>query len=450
MYSPASLIRHKDSYFIALISLLLPAWNIPHTMGVRYLISLSILIGCMFIYKKFSFLGMKLLIPAVIWIIYLIAFPLLIADDRWIALSSFKSEWSKSIIFIIVGLVTGYTLRNTKYELALLFGVASAIPLVIHLIAISNEFFITGNFPWGSWGIHKHHADLGYTAIHTVALTTAYLLYKKINISKVAICLIVLSIAIVSPFIAKSRAGIFFSFFTFATVVIFYLYNNQSTNKKHLLTGSALLITGLISLIIISKTIDPSRWDGFADRITIGLTGDTIEINCQGVEVLKKHYVSQGKTLSPETEIIINSVDQGDGSRTVTARAGLALLEIYPWGVDGSKYSYQRAISSICPEPKIHMSHTHNAWIDTALAIGILGAIIYLGLLIFYAQYAIRSSKTNNVSIKMWSCILFSLCFVWGIRGLTDSVQRDQMLEMQSFLIFFALGRIIGLKKCAA
>jgi O-antigen ligase len=113
-------------------------------------------------------------------------------------------------------------------------------------------------------------------------------------------------------------------------------------------------------------------------------------------------------------------------------------------GIDQSKKAYQIAITEFCgTNPKIFISHTHDAWIDTSLAIGIPGALLLLLVLIRYAQIGYHHLKENLPS-SPYGLALFSSASVWILRGFLDSTMRDQMLEMQAFIFALLLGLIIS------
>jgi O-antigen ligase len=84
------------------------------------------------------------------------------------------------------------------------------------------------------------------------------------------------------------------------------------------------------------------------------------------------------------------------------------------------------------------MSHTHNAWIDTALAIGIPGAILLLLVMLNYAFYGYQLNQQQKAINPFAFALLISAC-VWILRGALDSTLRDQMLEMQAFTLAFLL-----------
>jgi O-antigen ligase len=113
-------------------------------------------------------------------------------------------------------------------------------------------------------------------------------------------------------------------------------------------------------------------------------------------------------------------------------------------GINGSKQAYQTAITQFCQQPPaILISHTHNGWIDTALAIGIPGAIILLIVMLNYAAQGFRMFQEEGRA-NPFAIALFVSAVVWVLRGILDSTLRDHTLEMQAFT--FALLLVLAIQ----
>jgi hypothetical protein len=59
-------------------------------------------------------------------------------------------------------------------------------------------------------------------------------------------------------------------------------------------------------------------------------------------------------------------------------------------------------------------------------------------VLLNYGYKAYVALKKFGVENE-WALVLFALTVFWLVRGFTDSVYRDHMLEMQGFMLSFAL-----------
>ena len=87
------------------------------------------------------------------------------------------------------------------------------------------------------------------------------------------------------------------------------------------------------------------------------------------------------------------------------------------------------------------MSHTHNGWLDTALSLGWIGAVLYLAVLGYFLRMGIARLR-QTAPLNEWVLVLIALSLYWILRGFTDSIFRDHMLEMQGFMLFYAAGAL--------
>jgi hypothetical protein len=189
---------------------------------------------------------------------------------------------------------------------------------------------------------------------------------------------------------------------------------------------------------------NPDRWGGSISRAIAGLQGDANSVFCNGTESLRNDYQSKGIPITPQIELEFSTINDGDGARVMVARSGLLLMAENPMGINGSKEAYQIAINRFCGKaPAISISHAHNGWIDTALAIVIPGALLLLIVIINYGAQGFRLSRGSE-PFNALGLALFASSFIWSLRALLDSTQRDQMLEMQAFIFPFLLALAIS------
>lgn len=440
--------KSPENIVATLIVLLIPFWNIPHTIAIRYYLALILLVTVLYLKPNWKQLRQFIWLPA-IWAGYILIYTFILAEDFQIALKGFRGEWLKSILFMIIGLGAGLILSKCRNQarLFLAFGLASLFPILTHIFLFINKAIATQSVPFGYWGLHEHHADLGYTGIQAITFLTIFFISFARDILLRFLIGLSISISLLSPVLARSRAGVIFSAFALLLNVIFsikLLTSIQLCLIKKIVAIFILLIIGLS--FGLSRSVDSDRWSGITDRLLIGFQGNPIEVNCFGSQKIEEELKNNGIQITEKIKATIDSVAAGDGSRTMTARAGIVLIKEFPMGMSGSKDAYAAAIRTKCVEPKITMDHTHNGWIDTALSIGIPGAVIYLALMMLFLKFAYQHLNNENKFINAWAIALLSLTILWSLRAVFDSVQRDQMLEIQSFFLPFAMACIIGLK----
>jgi hypothetical protein len=436
---------HKSLFFLSLF-VLIPLWNIPHTIAGRYICE-AILLLTTISYKpnwNLFFRNIKILL---VFFIYLFIQLIFFSKNFSIAFSNFRGEWMHFILFSIIGAGVGLTLGKMNVSKILLYlGIAFSIPLYIHIILFSYKGLSDGAVPWGYWGISEIHGDFGYPALEAGILIFTFYLYQATEKSERYIAIGLLGLCILSPLLATSRGG---TGFTIAGLLFVFfcrlLIGNQSKttfSKKlvYLLTALFLML-GVYKVGMISS---PDRWGGIISRLSIGLQGNPSETYCNGIEALKAALTEKGIIITPEVQKGLDSVNDGDGARMMAARSGSMLVLQNPMGINQSKQAYQQAIATFCGySPKIFIAHAHNAWIDTALAIGIPGAILLLLVLLQYGRLGYRALKENSTATAYGAALLAS-SIMWILRGLLDSTMRDQMLEMQAFIFALLLGLILS------
>jgi hypothetical protein len=438
-------------FFIAL-SLMLPLWNIPGTIAIRYFCALSILF--VVIVSKVNwkcFFYNNQAIPLLF--LYLLIQLFFFSTDFDQALHNFKSEWLKFILFSIAGIGSGYFVQNIRTpKLILYLGFLFAIPLIIHLFLCIIYGISIGKVPMGYWGINKTHGDLAYTSLQAVIFIAVYWFFQsKTPLDKI-LSFILLSTCLISPLIASSRGGTFFVFISILTVLGISSLTHQKSqwSMKHLIVSILGLSIMILGVCKIAQSLDPHRWEGTLSRLEMGFKGDALKINCDGIEVLQNSLKIEGTELTPQTLRILESIKDGDGARVMAARSALHLITENPMGINQSRLGYEIALEKYCGyKPKIMLLNSHNGWLDTALAIGVIGAILYLLVYLNFLRFGLKTSFGPHKELVPYGVALFSLGFMWMVRSIFDSAQRDQMLEMQAFTLCLLSSYILFFKKTA-
>lgn len=439
MYIPNH--RFKDAVFYIALLGLIAIWYIPHTIAARYFFEyllLLLLISTRLNWKLFIDKTRILLI----FIAYLglqIAF---FSTDVKVALSSFKSEWMHFILFSIIGAGAGLYVSQQKHKNILFYlGLAFSVPLLIHLVLFSIKAIQDGAIPWQYWGINALHGELGYTALQASIFFTVFLLFQSETLFQKIVSSMMLLVCILSPLFALSRGGVAFVIASmFFTIAAYFVLNRKlSTVGKKEIIAAIIAIFSIGILIKVGISADPNRWGGTFSRALIGFHGNPTDVFCNGIEELSDSLKAEGIEITPQIEWALARVVDGEGTRVMVARAGLQFVSDYPLGINGSRQAYQTAIKKQCgKEPAIFVSHAHNAWIDTSLAIGIPGAILLLLVMLNYVYCGLKIVRKNN-GVNAFALALVITAGIWIVRGLIDSTLRDQMLEMQAFTLAFLL-----------
>lgn len=441
------LTRVHKFFFITSLALLIPIWNIPHTITGRYICEAILLITVSLYKPQWSLFFQKNKV-LLIFFAYLIAQLIFFSHNFTIAFSNFRAEWMHFILFSLIGSGVGLILgRENSKSTLLYFGIAFSFPLYIHLILSLIRGIAIGSIPWSYWGINEIHGDLGYTALQAIIFLIGSFLYEAKTKTQRIITIALALVCVASPLLAESRGGVGFTLFA-----IIFMLATHTLMKSRLRLFSLKNILGFccISLIVlgvykIGITTQPERWGGTFSRLLLGFQGNPTDVYCQGIGSLESELQSKGQQITPSIQKGLNSIVDGDGGRVMAMRSGISLIPSHLMGINQSKQAYQQAISQQCNgTPKIFISHTHNAWVDTSLAIGLPGTILLILALMQYARSGYQALRINADSISAYGATLFTNASVWLLRGGLDSTMRDQMMEMQAFTMAMLLGLIIA------
>lgn len=402
------------------------------TIALRNVALLALLVSLAW---QFSNIRSELWIglPVLLWAVYLFLFPL-IAEDHLMAWQSLGDQWSRGLLAMLAGAGVAALLSRRMSSMVFFLGVVSAVPILAHLVLFAWKAWATGSIPWGYWGRETHHADLGYAAGQTVILMAAAIVATDRKFRFWAIAFIVA--ALLSTALARSRAGLAFSVLGLFLVFVPAYLAQASRHRRHVLAGSAVLLF-VVSALTAFAVKDDSRWRDMTKQLVAGFLGNAIQIECEGTASIKSEIVSMYGA-GEQSNTVINSVRDGDGARMVVLRAGIELAMKHPWGSDGSRQGFEKLLRRECQSPAISMAHAHNGWIDTLLAIGWIGAILYLWVLFYFFRQGWKSDH-QQVEGYEWKLVLMAASVFWIVRGVADSVFRDHMLEMQGFVLAFAL-----------
>lgn len=418
-----------------LVLLLLAIWNLPHTIALKHSAGGLLLLLVLARPAGLAELPRQAL-PLLLFMAWLLVYFTLIIPESEEAFRTFKSEWLKFVLFALIGWGVGVMLRDRDPVMPLLaMGVAACTPLFIHLVLFVRESLRMESIPWGYWGINEIHGDLGYAALMATLLLGTLLLFQPLGRWPRAVVLFCLAACLISPILAKSRGGFAFVLLTLLLLVGIRLVMGQGFRdglRRVLLMGMA-VVAVLLAAVPTLMTSDAERWSAMLERLRLGTTGDPELTICQGLPHVREVLKAQGVELTEALEKDLYTLTDGDGMRSFLFLMGVRLVQEYPLGVDGSRDAYQHAIERKCT-PAIHASHVHNGWLDTALAIGIPGALLYLMVLVALARQGWQRSKDSRVS-RVLAVALFMTAVMWILRSMVDSAQRDQMLEMQIFLL---------------
>lgn len=422
------------------------------------------------------------------WALFLCLFPLW-AVQSGVAWHNLGGQWVQSILAWIVGIAAVLILGRHGPSLWVL-AMASAFLVGVHLLlfvmawsgilgsnvpadmsatavwaalAHTLDFSSTSTstwrwqpFPWGFRGLDPMHGNLGYTACQAIALFAVcfYLAWRDKIQARVWSAALGILLCFISILVANSRGAVLFGFFVLITTALisFFRFKNANpltpvTEKK--IRGSIfnLAMFALFSLVVfaVAQSVKHDvRWHTMFDKVKIGLlTEHPLDFLCNGVssEMESKIRQSFSDREPAYADDLISGLKNQDGGRILLMRAGLILVLENPRGLDGSRHSYQKLSEEKCGHPPVlQFSHSHQGWIDTALALGWLGALIFAWLMLHFLHSGWKNLK--NPVLRPWAFALLLMSAFWILRGFADSVYREHYLQMQAFVLGYLYWRM--------
>lgn len=411
----------RNIILIAVIALL-SIWNFPHTIALRYILTLIIILILLINKPKIN----QYHIPYYFGIIFLVfnVIHLFFSSDFNQEYKNFIAENLKIVVYTFVGVGSGIIIYdNHKKIIFPYFGIALALPIIVYFSFSIHYLFLHSSLPWGNLWFHETHGDFAYASLMAlpILLVSVYS-FKNLKIKSIfSILLIVLILFML--IVAKSRGGVIFGLFSIAIFLILYFSINNKLNLKNII----LIFFSTFILFIIAYIIDPSKWINLFSKISLGFSVNPIEVLCTNPEDF--NY----KKIKPD---IYNSMIGGDIARVIGARLGLSMILEYPNGILLSKEAFQIALDDICDPNYLILANAHNGWIDFALANGVLGLFIlfsYYLILIIFSLSNLYLDKSKNL-VNYYSVTLLVMVILWTLRALLDSSLRDHMLEMQAYI----------------
>ena len=331
-------------------------------------------------------------------------------------------------------------------SILLYLGFAFSVPILIYLTLLAIKGFSVGYIPWGYWGLSDSHGDLAYSSLQSVIFLSVFFLCQAKYASDKLLCVLLLFACVLSVVFAQSRGGLLFivlsSLLTWITF-IFFAKPNKSLNLKNIALAF-LLLTAFALIAAFGSHHNPQRWLESPIRALSALNSDPFLGLCSNPNTSEFNDSEIQTTLNSEQIEARSRIMHGDSARVILAKAGFVLSLDYPLGINGVRGAYQQAIINYCGRlPFVEYSHTHNAWLDTSLAIGIPGAILLLLIMLNYGWQGFKMIGRSK-QLNPFALALFISAGVWILRGMLDSSLRDQMLEMQAFILAFLLASAIS------
>jgi len=479
---------HKNIYTFAFLGCI-AVLPMSDTIALRniFLVSMLslILIGLVLssdVRQNFSHSIKIIPIPLLLWVLYLFVFPFW-APMSAIAWENLRGQWGESIVAWTVGLGAAVIFRGAGPSLWSI-GLASAFPLIIHLLlaglaycgifsadyyghqnlaGLLSEFsrWLSGasntHAPYhplenGFLGIETQPGNIGYSSSMAIGIFSLLFFIAKRNrdFKAVVKASLLIVLCFLSVFIARTRGGLIFGLMIIGLTAISIKISRLSIRAKstraelldltfpymNFLVSAVILVFICISYLGVKS--DP-RWGTMVDKVQGGFSiVNPISTLCNGMSSTEEQSIRDRLAAKPAPYVqeVIDGVKGQDGGRVMLMRAGIQLVLKNPIGLDGSRQSYERLIRVECNgNPALDFANAHNSWIDLSLALGWIGATLFLALFIYFIRYAVLYESA--IEAMPIVALLGVLASFWIIRGFFDALFREHYLQMQGLLMAY-------------
>ncbi len=424
-------------FSIAMLILIFP---IPHTISIRYISALLILLPLLFMFKTLKLYKLNreikyifaLIVILTLWI-YFVAF--FISDETSWSLSEIKSQWLTPMLYFFTFLMLGIysttvdkTFQKNVYAIIfLMFFVHIAYIDLYALKSYAINKVIISRFEGLTEGPDKSNylTNILLSFIMTEIIYRLRIRKNFLNINNFTLAILFI-LTILSSVFEGMRNGVIAIIFLGITSTIFSLYNNKYFTKKFKMI-TTLFIVIIITIPAIYNFKNDKRWDTLMQTIPIALDTKNNRNWIDSKESLPK--LNNGTTVS-----------DSNYKRIAWFYEGLKLIIEHPLGMGFGRNAFGHGIKK-----KYHLQkqtgHSHSGLIDLGVGIGIVGVLLWsmFCLYIIYMSY-----KYIMLYNSYFAIIVFFNITGFYSRFLVDSNMRDHMF--QTFLVILGISLIYMFK----
>jgi hypothetical protein len=429
-------------FFIGLLVFILP---IAHTIAIRNISMLFLILILIYLFSKKNISGFKDLfkketriIAAILFLfsfwLYIVAF--FISNESLWTLSEIKSQWITPLIYFLSFALVGLYSLKENIDFQKNFYTVIFLMLFVHVLYVDLYAFkyyidtkaILSRFAGLTEGPDKSN----YITNVLLAFLVSEVIYrfrtskKVLNINNFFLSLIIV-LTLASSVFEGMRNGVVAVIFLTISGIFLSFYNNEKYTKKFKIIVS-LFIFIMLTFPTMYNIKNDRRWNTLIATIPYAL--DT-QVN--------KFWLNNEKYSLPKFPNG-NNVEVSAYLRFAWGYEGLKLIVENPLGLGFGRNAFAHGLKAKYDDVK-NVGHSHSGLIDLTIGVGIPGLILWLsfGLYLMYLSY--------TVFIKYYS--FYALVLFFNVSGffsrfVVDSNMRDHMFE--TFMLVAGFSFIFMLK----
>lgn len=417
---------------LVFLMLLFVVWPIPHTISLRDLLLLLVVVTFGYLVWRAHPAGwwrglawpLGFYIALTFWIVIVALF--ISPETAW-SLGEIRGQWFKALLALLAG---GMVALVTRHDPALQRRAAVVIlaALFLHIVYVDylavKELVERGRLLGRIGGLTKGPDTSNYLTniLMLLLLTEIFLRITRhphfLPLSAMILVGLIL-LTLFSIHAESVRNGVIeISLVLMLFAILFVSENRQRFGKTTRVFVISLLIVVPVVFAYLSYKID-ERWQTFVDTVPLAMNTET---NRQWINLSRQHELrlSDGRL-----------VDWSNYMRLARMKVGVELTLENPWGVGFGRNAFGHAVMKKYGEGS---SHSHSGLIDLAVGTGIPGTLLWLGFLGSLFMLGWRCFRQTHGYCAL---ALVLLVAGYGFRMLVDSTIRDHMLQMFLFLAAF-------------
>ncbi len=436
------ILNRSILFFIGLLVFILP---IAHTIAIRNISMLFLILILIYLFSKKNISGFKDLfkketriIAAILFLfsfwLYIVAF--FISNESLWTLSEIKSQWITPLIYFLSFALVGLYSLKENIDFQKNFYTVIFLMLFVHVLYVDLYAFkyyidtkaILSRFAGLTEGPDKSN----YITNVLLAFLVSEVIYrfrtskKVLNINNFFLSLIIV-LTLASSVFEGMRNGVVAVIFLTISGIFLSFYNNEKYTKKFKIIVS-LFIFIMLTFPTMYNIKNDRRWNTLIATIPYAL--DT-QVN--------KFWLNNEKYSLPKFPNG-NNVEVSAYLRFAWGYEGLKLIVENPLGLGFGRNAFAHGLKAKYDDVK-NVGHSHSGLIDLTIGVGIPGLILWLsfGLYLMYLSY--------TVFIKYYS--FYALVLFFNVSGffsrfVVDSNMRDHMFE--TFMLVAGFSFIFMLK----
>lgn len=421
---------------LALVLGLLFTWSLPDVPALRYWLLFLSLLG---VAKLTSWQSLPpvwranrwvlgLLAAFTLWLVWQAVF---ISHQTLWALKELNGQWLNALLALGLGVLLACSSR----EKTLLSGATITTALIgvwvlQAMIAVGQSvthWWLHGELLRGLVPLTGGKLEMSFILNMLLAALTVDLLFRACHARRFLqlpwkAVIGAAAISLTSLYLAGARNGVIGLLFLAVSASLLYsIHRIRHQGVCRGVVSGAMLLALVMSLAVISYQAD-KRWPAFMESTALGwdIDGQSAwrDIDHALLPVMKSGV----------------AVDASAYTRVAFIHAGLRLIGELPLGVGYGRNAFVHALRETGSDAQV--GHAHSGWIDLGIGAGIPAVVLWLLFMgSLMVTGGVRYFRDQNPH-GLW--LLFLASGYLG-RMVTDSVNRDHMLQMFLFLAGYLL-----------